>query len=1034
MLSKFSVKRPITILMIIFIVILIGFVSLTKLPIDLLPKIEMPIAIVQTSYSGVGPQEIEKLVTRPLEESLSTVDNIESISSMSTEGSSMVILQFDFGTDMDFASLKMREKIDVVKGYLPEDATDPMVFKFDPNAMPIMALSISSSGDIATTGHIAEDIVKPRLERIEGAASVDIIGGLVKEIQVKLLGEKVQGYGISSDYIAQILMSENLNLPGGSVNKGKNELTVRTIGEFQSLEEIRNLNISLPNGGTVRLKDIADVNFVNKKKTTISRLNNKDTLQLSIMKQSGVNTVNVSKEINKEIDQLRKDYPNLQIDTVFDQAEFINLAIQGVANNAVVGGCLAVLILFLFLRSIKSTIIIGLSIPISIITTFILLYFTDITLNMMTLGGLALGIGMLVDNSIVVLENIYRHRSEGLGIKESAVVGANEVAVAVTASTLTTIAVFLPIVFVQGITSTIFKELAMTVTLSLISSLVVSLTLIPMMSSKLLTINKKLITREENIKENKVRKIYKRILGWGLKHRFITVAICVFIFIISITSMASMGAAFFPPTDEGQIDVSVSLPAGSELSDTDNTAKEIENLISSIPEIKYVSSSIGSAGTYSFGGSTGNSASLTVMLKSRDEREKSTFEVADTIRNIVKDIPGAEINVSVSSTMSMGGLGGNGLSISIAGDDIDILNTISEDFEDLIAKVEGTREITSSISEGIPEVQVLINRNRASQYGLTSAQIANGVKSSISGKAATKFKYEGDEIDVIIRGDDIYNQSISSLEMTPITTPLGTTVPLSQVADVKISKGPISINREDQTRVVSVSCDVFNRDVQTVANEVSLLLDDYEMPRGYSYNFGGETELINDAFKDLALALIMAVILVYMILAAQFESLIQPLSIMFTVPLALSGGALGLYLTGTILSVPALIGFIILVGIVVNNGIVLVDYINTRRKKDKDRIEAIKNAGAVRLRPIMMTALTTILALVPLSLGIGEGAELEQPLAIVVIGGLLLSTILTLVFIPVMYTIFDDISRFFRKKSLKGDDAEWKSKQAKKVQ
>lgn len=1032
MLSKFSVKKPITILMIIFIVILIGIVSLSKLPIDLLPNIEMPIAIVQTSYSGAGPQEIEKLVTKPLEESLSTVNNIDKISSISTEGSSLVILQFNFGTDMDFAALEMREKIDIIEGYLPDDTSDPMVLKFDPNAMPIMSLSISGSGDIATTGHIAEDIVKPRLERVEGAASVDINGVLVKEIEVKLIGEKVQGYGISTDYLAQILMAENLNLPGGSVSKGKNELTVRTIGEFQSIEEIRNLNIALPNGGTVRLRDLADVNFINKKKSTISRLNNQDTLQLSIMKQSGVNTVNVSKQINKEIEQLKKDYPSLKIDKVFDQAEFINLAIKGVANNAILGGCLAVLILFIFLRSIKSTIIIGLSIPISIITTFILLYFTDITLNMMTLGGLALGIGMLVDNSIVVLENIYRHRSDGLGIKESAVLGANEVAVSVTASTLTTIAVFLPIIFVQGITSTIFKELAMTVTLSLLSSLVVSLTLIPMMSSKMLTVNKKLIKREESVKENKIRKIYKRILSWGLRHRFITVAICILIFVVSMSSMASMGAGFFPQTDEGQIDISVSLPSGSELSDTDDITKEIEKLISDIPEIKYISTSVGAGGM--FGGSAGSSGTISVVLNSLEERDKSTFEVADMIRNFIKDIPGAEINVSTSSMMSMGGLGGgNSLNINIAGEDTDILKTISDDFMDIIAKVEGTREISSSISEGIPEVQVLIDRNRASQFGLTSAQIANDIRSSLSGATATKFKYEGDEIDVIIRGDDIYNQSMSNLEMTPISTPLGTTVPLSQVADIEISRGPTSINREDQARNVSVTSDVFDRDVQTVANEVNVLLDDYEMPRGYSYSFGGETELINDAFRDLGLTLVMAIILVYMILAAQFESLVQPLSIMLTVPLALSGGALGLYLTGTVLSVPALIGFIMLVGIVVNNGIVLVDYINTRRKNNEDRLEAIKNAGAIRLRPIMMTALTTILALVPLSLGIGEGAELEQPLAIVVIGGLILSTVLTLIFTPVMYTIFDDIARFFSRKSLKGDDAEWRAKQAKKM-
>ncbi|MBV1756406.1 MAG: efflux RND transporter permease subunit [Dethiosulfatibacter sp.] len=487
MLSRFSVKRPVTIVMIVLIVVLIGSVSLSKLPIDLLPSIEYPVAVVSTSYSGVGPEEIETLVTRPLEDVLTTVENIDSIRSISSEGSSLIILQFNFGTDMEFAALEMREKIDLVKGFLPEDARNPTVFKFDPNAIPIMYLTIESQGDLFTTQNLAEDIVKTRLERIQGVASVEVGGGYTKEVQVRLIDSKVKGYGLTGEYISQILTAENLNLPGGEVYKGDNTLTVRTIGEFQNVEQLSNANIPLPRGGTVRLKDLSSVELVNTERESIAKYNGEDTLELTLMKQSGVNTVNVSQQIKQQITILEGEYPNIDIKVVFDQASFINLAIFQMIRSALFGGALAIVVLLLFLKNIRSTVIIAIAIPTSVIATFILMYFVNVTMNIMTLGGLALGVGMLVDNSIVVLENIFRHRNEGFEKEEASVIGANEVSTAVSASTLTTIAVFLPIVFVQGITSTIFKELAMTITFALLSSLVIALTLIPMMASKLLT-------------------------------------------------------------------------------------------------------------------------------------------------------------------------------------------------------------------------------------------------------------------------------------------------------------------------------------------------------------------------------------------------------------------------------------------------------------------------------------------------------------------------------------------------------------------
>lgn len=1027
-LSSLAVRRPVTILMITFIIILLGAVSLTRLPIDLLPKIEVPIAVVSTSYEGVGPQEIEKLITKPIEEAIATVENIKNISSTSSEGTSMVIAEFNYGTDMDFAALEMREKIDLVKGYLPDDASDPMVLKIDPNSMPIIQVSLSNGEDLAKLQAIAEDVIKPRLERLEGVASVDISGGYEKQVEVNLNQEKLKGYGLSIDYIAQIIGAENLNLPGGEVRKGKQELIIRTMGEFESIQEIRELPIQLQTGGIVYLKDIADVNLKYKDLDTISKTNGQNSINISVRKQSGTNTVRVADTVNTELEKLKKEFPDINIETVMDQSEFIKLAINNVIKNAVVGALLAVAILYLFLRNVRTTFIISTAIPVSVIATFILIYFSGITLNLMTLGGLALGIGMLVDNSIVVLENIYRFRQEGHSRKEAAIQGAKEVGMAVTASTLTTVAVFLPIVFAEGMVSTIFKELALTVTMALAASLLVSLTLIPMLSSKFLKVdemqNKKHQSRFRLFSVlydafdkvfAKIESAYKRLLNWSLSHRKSTVTIAILVFVVSMASILSVGAEFFPSMDQGQFTISISLPEGSELESTNEIVTEIEGKLEKIEEIDTVVSNVGSGGGFYVTDRGTNKANISVVLKDLADRERSTTEVVEEVRSLVKDIPGAEISVEAASSITgMVGAGEGPISISIKGDELDTLKKIGDDFKEIVESVEGTREVKTSLSEGVPEVQIQIDREKASQYGLTATQIATSVKGTISGRLATRYKYNGEEIDVIIKGDESFKQSISNLKQTPIQTPLGISIPLSQVADVNIERGPVTVNREDQVRVVTVTSQIVGRDLKSVTQDIERKLSEYDMPKGYSYEFGGENEQLNEAIANLSLVLVLAVILVYMILASQFESLLHPFTIMLSVPLAFAGGALGLFTVRRALSVPALIGFIMLAGIVVNNAIVLVDYINIRRKNGEERREAIVNAGPIRLRPILMTTSTTVLGLLPLALGIGEGAETQAPMATVVIGGLLVSTLLTLVFIPVVYTIFDDLANFLK--------------------
>ena len=1018
-LSKFSVKKPVTITMMVLVVVLLGAISLTRLPIDLFPEFEVPVAIVSTSYSGAGPEEIENLITRQIEGAVSTVGSIDTVSSISSEGSSIVIAQFNFGVDMDNAALEMREKVDLVKGFLPEDSTEPMVLKIDPNAMPIIQIALTSGGDLAKLQELAEDTFSQRFERLDGVASVDIAGGYTKEIDIIVNQSQLSGMGLSFNQLSQLIGASNLNYPGGNVSKGDQELSVRVTGEFKSVEDIRNMPVTLSTGDVIRIGDIADIKMVNRELSSISRTDGRESINISIQKQSGRNTVQVAELIHKELDKLQRDYPEIGFQIVIDNSLYIVQAINTVAKNAIFGSLLAIFILYIFLKNLRTTTIIGISIPISLIASFILLYFNGITLNIMTLGGLAMAVGMLVDSAIVVLENIFRFRTEGMSKYDAAIKGASEVGMAITASTLTTIAVFIPIVFVQGFVGTIFKDFALTVTLSLAASLVVSLTLIPMLSSKILTVSEdtgrkrrfeKLYNRFDDI-YSRVENSYKKLLEGGIRNRKKTVMISVLVFALSIASIAVVGMEFLPATDEGMISIDVRLPLGASLNKVDELTLKVEEAISDIPEIESLAANVGAAG-FMMGrgmGGTSNSSTISLMLVPLSERDRSTSEVSEDIRGRLKDIPGAEFAVSETSNMGMIS-SGTPISISIKGPELNVLEKISDDFKSMIQSVAGTREVTTSLSDAVPLVQVAVNKEMAASYGLTAAQVATGVRSNSTGTVVSRLKQAGDEIDIVIKPMGDITESLNNFSQLEISSPTGSNIPLSQIADITIEKGPTSIRRDSQERVVTVTSQIVDRDLNSIVQDIELKFETYELPEGYSYSIGGENEEMIDAFTQLAQALGLAIILIYMVMAAQFESLIYPFIIMFTIPLAFSGGALGLFLTGRSLGVTALIGVIILSGIVVNNGIVLIDYINTLRKEGKDRKEAILQAGPVRLRPILMTTLTTVLGLIPITLGIGEGAELMAPLGSVVIGGLSLSTILTLVLVPVIYTLFDDLS------------------------
>ncbi len=1027
-LPNMSVRRPVTTLMFMLIAILIGTVSLTMLPVDLYPEIEVPVAIVSVDYSGVAPEEMETLVTKPIEQSVATVSDLKAITSYSREGNSIVVAEFEYGTDMDFAALEMREKVDLVKGALPDDASNPLVLKIDPNSMPVIQIGVSADMEIGELKRLVEDEVQSRFERIEGVASVAVSGGEDEEVKIELDPEKLYGYGLSIGDIQSTLRSENLNLPGGNIKNGEKELLVRTTGEFKSIDEIRELPIILEGSEVVRLSDVARVERGYKERDSISRLNGKNSIGISITKQSIANTVQVASNVLKELSSVKGDFEDIEFVIGLDQSEFINKSISNVTQNAVFGGVLAVVVLFLFLRNIRSTLIVGTAIPISIISTFALMFFGGLTINLISLGGLALGIGMLVDNSIVVLENIYRFREEGKGKADSAVEGAREVSMAVFASTMTTIAVFLPIVFVKGFTAIVFKQLSFAVVFSLLASLVVALTIVPMLSSQILEIGERKQRIHKGLSLGRfldmftrfiesLDSIYGKVLDFVLGHRKTTVAVAVGTFLSSIVLVGMVGGEFFPAEDEGQFTVTIEMPFGTSIEDSDDVVKNIEDIVSRIPEKDKVFSSVASSGEFSR--SAANQSTVSVMLVDQKDRKRSTKTIVNEVRQNVEGIAGAKISVTESSSMGGGGPQRSAIELEIKGDDLEVLKTLGQDFVDIVKSVPGTAEVTNDTEEGDPEVRIHVNRKKASYYEITAYDVANTVDAAIDGVKATTFKTGGDEIDVTISMDDRVKESIENMKQILISSKKGGNVALGQIVDIEYGNSPTQIARVNQTRTVTVGSQLSGRDLKSVTDDINKKLQEYPLPSGYTYEFKGQQQDMAEAFSSLGLALILSIVIVYMILASQFESLIHPLTVMLSVPFALSGGFIGLFVTGRALSVPALIGVIMLAGIVVNNAIVLVDYINQLRKRGMERREAVIKAGFTRFRPILMTTLTTVLGLLPLALGLGEGAATQAPMATVVIGGLAFSTLLTLVFIPVVYTIFDDWTKKIKNLKIK---------------
>ncbi|TYP52502.1 efflux RND transporter permease subunit [Thermosediminibacter litoriperuensis] len=1024
-LAKFSIRHPVTMIMIVLIVLVLGAVSLDRLGIDLLPNISFPTLMVVTEYEGAGPEEIENLITKPLEQVISTVNNVKSVKSTSLEGVSSITVEFNWGTDMDFAVLNVREKIDLIKNALPSEAGSPQIYKYDASQIPVMEIALYGSRDMKELRKIAEDKVKNRLLKLEGVGMVQAFGGSRREIQIIVDPDRLAHYGISMNTIVNALRAENLNLPGGSISYGRREYLIRITSEFREISEIEGLPVPIGGGVTVPLSSIATVKDT-EETDILARYNRKPGIGFLVFKQSGFNTVQVSERVLKELKDIQRELPpDTGYEVVFDQADFIKKAIGRVVENAATGAFLAVFILYLFLRNVRTTIIIGVSIPISIITTFILVYFNKLTLNMMSLGGLALGVGMLVDNSIVVLENIFRHRQEGGDAVTAAVSGTDGVTRAVMASTLTTVAVFLPIVFVEGITAQLFKEFALTVTFSLLASLVVALTLIPLLSSRLMVREVKGASRGWLAKlgqrfdeaYERVLSLYQKSLKWALAHRKMVVGVAAAAFAATMALVPLVGTEFLPGSDSGMIMMSVEMPEGTRIEELERVVDNLNEKIEAIPEVKGVLNIVGYEGTSDQ--RKDNEATMLVKMQPLAERKRSSEEVAEEIRTFAEKTPGVKVGVSAMETMMFLGGDQDPVSIKIKGDDLETLKDISEKVVEAVKSVPGTREVESSLARQRPEINIKIDREKASLYGWNSAYVASYVKTAVQGSTATRIRMGGDEIDVKVKAESSLIDDIGKLKSLTIPSPAGVMLPLSGIAEVTKAEGPISIEREDQTRTVRVTGSVLGRFSGEVNRDIQEKLKSLRLPEGYSIEMGGEQEQMMESFKSLFLAFLLAVLLVYMVMAAQFESLSQPFIIMFTVPLALIGVVLSLLLTGRSLNITSFIGIIMLAGIVVNNGIVLIDFINQLRQRGLSREEAILKAGPIRLRPILMTTLTTVLGLFPLSLGLGEGGELRASLATAVIGGLTVSTVLTLVVVPVIYTLFEDFGKIIGRINLR---------------
>lgn len=1012
------IRRPILTTIIFLIIVVIGLISYSRLTIDLMPEIVYPTISVSTDYGNVGPQEMEELITRPLEETLAAVQGVEEITSTSSEGSSNIRCAFTWGTDLDVATNDIRDRIDRVLSRLPEDIERPQIRKFDLSATPILFIGVASAMNPLELRQLVEDQVKYRLERVPGVAAVNIWGGLNREIHVSLRAAQIKALGLSTDQIISALRSENRNIPAGLYERGNLEILIRTQGEYRNLDEIRNTVITMREGTPIQIRDVADVEDSWEEVRSQNRLNGKPGLRMFLNKQSGANTVQVAEAAKQEIERINQDLPQIQLIPTMDTSVYIRQSINSVGNSTLIGGVLAILILLLFLRNLSSTSIIATAIPISIIATFGLMYFGGFTLNIITFGGLALGIGMLVDNAIVVLENIYRYRENGLSRLDSAIKGSGEVSGAIIASTLTTIVVFFPVVFIRGMSGIMFQQMAYVVVFSLLCSLLVALTLVPMLSSRFLRYRpvqhgrkisrlEKVYAISQNLFE-RLERNYANLLQKALHHRKMILLSTLGLFIFSVFLVRFIGVELMPQADEGEVRLSLETAVGSKLEVIDQAALQIEEIVRrEVPEMTTMMTRVGGGGW----GGGGNSGDIRITLVPKADRKRSSEEVANDLRKAVSGIPGILVRARAGQnfmTRRFGSSSGDAISVEVRGYDLHTAQALAKQVDEIVKKVPGITDTRISRQEGNPEQIIRIDRQKASDLGLTVTRIGEALQTAVGGTYASYFREGGKEYRILVRLSEGDRRDLADLLDLTVINNRGVAVVLRNVVSTQPQEGPSQLERKDQERIITIDANFTGRDMGSVISDIRERLHRIPMPKDFAILFGGDYEEQQEAFRELLVGLILAIFLVYLVMAGQFESFRDPFIVLFSIPMAVIGVTLTMILTNTIFSMQAFIGCIMLAGIVVNNAILLVDHTNQlRRNEGLELAEAITTAGKHRLRPILMTTLTTVLGLVPLSFGLGEGGETQAPLARVVIGGLTSSTLVTLVLVPIVYSIFE---------------------------
>jgi len=1030
--TQLAIRRGITSLMIYLIAVGFGLFSLSRLNVDLYPKLQFPVIAILTQYTGVSPRDIETVLTRPIEEAVSSIHNVKKISSTSAEGLSLITLEFNWGTDMDQAEIDVRNAIDITESWLPDDIFSPLVFAFDLSTQPIMYLALSSDlHGQAELRRIGETDLEPRLERIPGVAAAWTVGGMRREIKVLVDPDRLRAHNLSIQQVSSALQMGNVQLPAGWIDTAEQEFTLHTSGEYTNVEQIRNTLVATPKGSPLRVKDVATVvdGFAEQRQRVWT--NDEPAVAVIVQKQSDANTAVVCRELRKRFPQIESELPKgVHISTIYDQSVFIERSMSNLGWTALEAIGLAFLVLLFFLRHIRSSLIVAVSIPISLIVTFAVMNQAGLTLNIISMAGLALAVGLLVDNSIVVLESIFRHRELDPDMREAAYNGTTEVAMAITASTLTTLSVFVPILFVPGLAGVLFRDMVITICFSLTVSLVIALTLIPLLSSRLLKLREAIGTagRFTKVSERigswliKLRTSYAGSLTWCLHHRKTVLFSALGLFALSVAIVANLGGEFLPQTDMGFISITVDRSPGISLEAMRKSMHELDRIIGeNVPEaeIVYTNFGQGEGPMAIFSSRSSSEGDILIKLVPLSRRKRSVFEVQDDLRRRFKNL--ADVDVAFEDRGAAMFSSAGDIVVEIFGYDLDRAEAIAEEVVAKVEPIRGVAHTSTSIRKTAPELRIDFDRQRIADVGLSTAQVGQVVRTCMLGDIPTKFRDQGDEFNVRVQLAKEARSSVEDVGNVLIMTPLGKQIPLRGIAEVKYAKAPTEILRENQERMVTVIIDISGRDLRGVTKDVRNAMKEITLPRDFRLEISGQAEDQQKSFFYLGIAMLVAVALTYMVMASQFESFLEPFVIMFAIPLSFIGVALALVVTRTPLSVMSLIGIVMLVGIVVNNGIVLIDYINRLRSQGMGLFEAIVEGGKVRMRPVLMTALTTILAMLPLALGVGESGSNWAPMARSVMGGLAAGTVLTLLVVPVVYAMIEGRGE---RKRLKREKAE----------